>query len=345
MTAIALALKDLARRTTRLDGAWLAIALTAATVLALDATQFARSLRFTGDSLVAIAPFLALAVALAAYARASGADGLIARAFRGRLATMIVVSALFGGLSPFCSCGVIPLIAALLAMGVPLPAVMAFWLSSPLMDPSMFVLTAGTLGFGFAVAKTVAAISIGLAGGFATLAMMNVGAFAEPLRPGVGDGGCGGAKVRHPEPVEWAFWSDIKRRRSFATEASRTVMFLGKWLTLAFLLESLMLAWVPADAIAGLLGPGSLWAIPVAVVVGVPAYLNGYAALPLVAGLLDMGVAPGAGMAFLIAGGVTSIPAAIAVWALVRRPVFLCYIVLSLAGGLASGILYQTVAG
>ncbi|MBI3113732.1 MAG: permease [Rhodospirillales bacterium] len=345
MTAIAPALRDIARRTRRLDRAWLAVALIAVAILALDAAQFARSLRFTGESLVAIAPFLALAVALAVGARASGADGLIARAFQGRLATMIAVAALFGGLSPFCSCGVIPLIAALLAMGVPLPAVMAFWLSSPLMDPSMFVLTVATLGLGFAVAKTVAAIGIGMAGGFATLALMNGGAFADPLRPGVGDGGCGGAKVRRPGPVVWTFWRDAKRRQSFAAEASRTVLFLGKWLTLAFVLESLMLAWVPADAIAGVVGPDSLWAIPIAVVVGVPAYLNGYAALPLVAGLLDMGVAPGAGMAFLIAGGVTSIPAAVAVWALVRRPVFLWYIVLSMAGGLAAGILYQAFAG
>jgi len=345
MTAIALTLKTIALHTRRLDRAWLAMVLIAAAVLALDAAQFTRSLRFTGGSLIAIAPYLALAIGLAAYARASGADGLIARAFDGRLTTMIVVAALFGGLSPFCSCGVIPLIAALLAMGVPLPAVMAFWLSSPLMDPSMFVLTAGTLGLGFAVAKTIAAVGIGLAGGYATLALMNAGAFAEPLRPGVGDGGCAGALMRRQRPVVWRFWRDSARWQAFSTEASRTVLFLGKWLTLAFLLESLMLAWVPADAIARVLGPDSLAAIPIAVVVGVPAYLNGYAALPLVAGLLDMGVAPGAGMAFLIAGGVTSIPAAIAVWALVRRQVFLWYVALSLTGGLAAGILYQTLAG
>jgi len=345
MTTIVLTLKELAHRTGRFDHAWLAVALIAAAVLVVDAVQFARSLRFTGTSLVAIAPYLALAVALAAYARASGADGLIARAFQGRLSTMIVVAALFGALSPFCSCGVIPLIAALLAMGVPLPAVMAFWLSSPLMDPSMFALTAGTLGLGFAVAKTVAAVGIGLSGGFATVALMNRGAFTEPLRPEVGDGGCAGAAVRRQKPVVWKFWGDPPRRQSFATEASRSLLFLGKWLTLAFLLESLMLAWVPADSIARVLGPDSLWAIPIAVVVGVPAYLNGYAALPLVAGFLDLGVAPGAGMAFLIAGGVTSIPAAIAVWALVRRQVFLWYIALSLAGGLAAGILYQTLAG
>jgi len=46
-------------------------------------------------------------------------------------------------------------------------------------------------------------------------------------------------------------------------------------------------------------------------------------------------------MAFLVAGGVTSIPAAIAVFALVKKPVFALYIAFALTGSLASGLLYQ----
>jgi uncharacterized membrane protein YraQ (UPF0718 family) len=75
--------------------------------------------------------------------------------------------------------------------------------------------------------------------------------------------------------------------------------------------------------------------------IGVPAYLNGYAALPLVGGLIGQGMAPGAGLAFLVAGGVTSLPAAIAVWALVKPRVFALYIALSLTGAFAVGLLFQ----
>ena len=78
-----------------------------------------------------------------------------------------------------------------------------------------------------------------------------------------------------------------------------------------------------------------------AVLVGVPAYLNGYAALPLAAGLIDLGMAPGAALGFLVAGGVTSIPAAMAVFALVRWPVFLWYIVLALVGSAIAAYAYQ----
>jgi uncharacterized membrane protein YraQ (UPF0718 family) len=80
-------------------------------------------------------------------------------------------------------------------------------------------------------------------------------------------------------------------------------------------------------------------------VVGVPAYLNGYAAIPTVSALIDLGMAPGAGLAFMVAGGVTSIPAAMAVFALVRRAVFTWYIALGLAGSLAVGFAYQALAG
>jgi len=74
------------------------------------------------------------------------------------------------------------------------------------------------------------------------------------------------------------------------------------------------------------------------------ATVNGTAALPLVRELIGQGMAPGAGMAFLIAGGVTSIPAAIAVHAVARRPVFIAYLGFALLGALLSGLAWQQAA-
>ncbi len=320
---------------------WLASALILAGLAVFDPRQAADSAVFAGSALLSTAPFLVLSIAIAAWAGATGADNLIARAFTGAPLLMIGLGALAGGISPFCSCGVIPLIAALLAMGVPLSAVMAFWLASPIMDPSMFVLTAGVLDLEFAVAKTVAAIGLGVFGGLVVHVLARGGALADPLRDGVGNGGCGGSKMRAPGPVVWRFWEDPERRARFGRTARTTTLFLAKWLTLAFLLESLMLAWIPAETVTAALGGTGLMPILTATLVGVPAYLNGYAALPLVGGLIEQGMAPGAGMAFLVAGGVTSIPAAMAVWALARPQVFAIYIALSLTGAFGTGLLFQ----
>ena len=55
-------------------------------------------------------------------------------------------------------------------------------------------------------------------------------------------------------------------------------------------------------------------ALPLAVIAGVPAYLNGYATIPLVRSLIDLGMPASTGLAFMLAGSVTSIPAAIAIF-------------------------------
>lgn len=320
---------------------WLASLAIIVAMSVIAPVQAQESVRFVVDALLHTAPYLILSIAIAAWAGATGADNLIARAFTGAPLPMIVFAALAGGLSPFCSCGVIPLIAALLTMGVPLSAVMAFWLASPIMDPSMFVLTSGVLGIEFAMAKTLVAISLGIAGGLVVMVLTRGNSLNDPLRDGIGNGGCGGSKVRSQKQVTWAFWHDGERLEKFFSVAWKTTLFLAQWLTLAFLLESLMLAYIPAETVTSLLGGEGLGPIVAATFVGVPAYLNGYAALPLVGGLIEQGMAPGAGMAFLVAGGVTSLPAAIAVWALVRPKVFGLYIAISLTGAFVAGLLYQ----
>lgn len=322
----------------------LAASLAVLSGLALLApSQLPETLSFTLRSLLNILPFLLFSILVAATARATGADSLIARAFQGRTSVMIASAAMLGALSPFCSCGVIPLVAALLAMGVPLSAVMAFWLASPVMDPSMFVLTIGVMGLPFALGKTLAAMGIGLLGGLAVHLLQRSGLFTDPLRAGAGNGGCAGNQVRRQSQVVWKFWPDPERRNRFLGESYRNAAFLGKWLLLAFLLESLMLAYIPADLVVRLVGTDSWLSLASATLIGVPAYLNGYAALPLVGGLVQQGMAPGAAMAFLVAGGITSVPAAIAVFALARLPVFLVYVALALVGSLTAGLLYGLV--
>ena len=92
------------------------------------------------------------------------------------------------------------------------------------------------------------------------------------------------------------------------------------------------------------LGGTGLGPILMGALVGAPAYLNGYAAVPLVDALLSQGMSNGAAMAFVVAGGVSCIPAAIAVWALVKPRVFAAYLGFALIGAILAGIGWQLVA-
>jgi uncharacterized membrane protein YraQ (UPF0718 family) len=321
----------------RIDGALAATAAVLVAVALLAPAQLADTLDFVAGSAMGIAPFLVMSIAAAAWLKAAGADRLIGRAFAANPRKAIVLAALLGALSPFCSCGVIPVIAALLASGVPLAPVMAFWVASPVMAPDMYLITAGALGFEFATAKALAAIGVGLAAGSATHLLRTLPAFADPLRRKACTA-CGNSALAGG-PVAWAFWRQPGGTAGFAREASRNALFLGKWLLLAFVLESLMVAWLPAGLLAGWVGDNPL-AIPVAALIGVPAYLNGYAAVPVVAGLIQGGMAPGAGLAFMVAGAMTSIPAAIAVYTLVKRRVFVWYVLIAVTLSIGSGYSY-----
>jgi uncharacterized membrane protein YraQ (UPF0718 family) len=307
-------------------------------LLWMDHSQAMDSLMFTGQALAGIAPFFLLAILFAAWAKASGADQLIARAFSGNPVTAVLAASLAGALSPFCSCGVVPLIAAMLAAGVPLPPVMAFCMASPVMDPEMFILTAAGIDLGFAVAKTITALGMGLLAGSVVWTMQRLGFLQNPLKQIVSCG-CGTRIFApgHRDAISWRFWQFADARHRFWIQIRDTGLFLGKWMTLAFFIESLMLRYLPAESVRHFVGPDNPMAVPAASLIGIPAYMNGYAAIPMIAGLMNLGMTSGAALAFMTAGAVSSVPAAVAVYALVRKSVFFAYIVLGIAGAVIAG--------
>lgn len=302
-----------------------------------------QALRFAAMNLLALAPAIALGLLVSAAAAASGTAEAVAPLFRGATWRMILCAAAAGAVIPVCGLSVLPLVAALLAAGVPLAPVMAFWLSSPVIDPGIFALTAATLGGGFAVAKLVAAFGIGLLGGGATALLVRRGALSDPLRDtwrqAAGRPVCGG-----PQGLCWRFWRVPARRAAFRRSLVATGRLMLLWLLLALLAEYLLRRFVPTGWIAALGDGGDILSVPLAALAGAPLYLEGHAALPLARGLVEGGLPVGAAMAFLVAGGITSAWAAIPVYGLVRLPVFLLYLALapvgaSLAGWAAGAVL------
>ncbi len=318
-----------------------AVALAAAVIGAPE--LWLEAIVFAAANLAAIAPVIVIGVLLVAAANATGAVNLIAGAFDGRVVKMIALASAIGALTPVCGVSVLPLVAGLLGAGVPLAPIMAFWLSSPITDPGMLAITAATLGIPFAIAKTLAAFAIGLFGGAVTLAIVRSGGLPHPLKlNGIAraSGGC------TPDTgVLWRFWKDAGRRGIFAGSALSTARLVIPWLAAAFVAEYFLKIWLPAEAVANLVGGDRWWAVPLAATVGTPIYLDGYAALPLVRGLIDSGMGQSAALAFLIAGGITSAWAIVPVFALVRLPVVVVYVALAWLGAILAGLAAIAVLG
>ncbi|MDZ7828753.1 MAG: permease [Halofilum sp. (in: g-proteobacteria)] len=233
----------------------------------------------------------------------------------------VVLASVAGTLTPVCGLGVLPLIAALLRRGLPLAPVMAFWVSSPVMGPSMIIVTIGVLGLPFAIAKTLAALGTGLIAGAVTA---SIPALAGP-----------GNRLMRTAPLESAGCESPAS--GFWREVWSSTRLVARWLALALVLEVLIQRHVPQEWIAGLFAEDRWFAVPLAAIVGAPLYLDGFAALPLVRGLLDLGMGFGAALALLVSGAAVSLYAAVAVVSLVRFRIFVLYVGLAMLGACTSG--------
>lgn len=302
---------------------------------------FAEIAAYVFWSMLHVSPIVIPGMALAAWLVASGASDRISVLFEGRAVRAVMVASLFGALLPVCGITVLPLMTGLLAAGVPLAPVMAFWLASPITGPELISVTAATLGWKFALGKTLAALGLGLLGGCVTGVFFRRSWVRSPLRSNrlvnaLTTGCCGG-----DGGFNFRIWNDAARRTRFWLEFRSIARLMVIVLAPAFAAEYLLNAWLKPDALEPFVGSDSALAVPLAVIIGGPAYIDGYAALPLTRSLMDHGLSPGAAMAFLVSGGVVSIWGAMAIFPVLRLKPFLLFLVLALGGSMIAGWVFD----
>ena len=288
--------------------------------------------RNVGWGILKILPVLAIASLLAGALTLGNWSDRALSWLKGGTLRSILIASLIGAVTPVCGLGVLPLIASLLRRGVPLAPIMAFWVSSPVTDPSMMLVTGGIIGPDFAIAKTVAAFSIGLFAGVVTAGLPGFrGSVNELMRTEALEqyGSC--------EADRSHFWPEVMSNTRLAL----------RWLALALVLEVFLQRLVPDEWIMSLFGNETGASVPLAVIVGAPMYLDGYASLPLVRGLLEMGMSFGAALALMVSGAAISLYAAVAVVSVVRARVFALYVILALLGaclvGYAANLIVQAL--
>jgi uncharacterized membrane protein YraQ (UPF0718 family) len=170
---------------------------------------------FILDAFRHIWPYLLITIPLAVVARMSGASKYISKVFRARPLIAIILATVVGAFSPFCSCGVVPVIAALLLGGVPLAPVMSFWIASPSMDPEIFFLSVATIGWELALWRLGGTLVLSLAAGFLTHFIMKQKWIGQEILRNKGTSLTQDLKMRVK-----AGWGNLKKRLNASLPAS-----------------------------------------------------------------------------------------------------------------------------
>lgn len=244
----------------------------------------------------------------------------------------VIGATLLGLVSPLCTFAAIPVAARVLQSGVIAPPVMAFLFASPLMNPALFTYTYGALGSELATARTLTALSIGLVAGFGTQLLQKHGHLAARIlpQPAAYPAVSGGSGVAAPMPG----LGDLVHR------FFKDLAFIAKWFTIGILIASLSAALLSPEFVRAVLGAGSRWSVPAAVVLGVPLYACGGGTIPIVEIMIQMGMTPGAALAFFIAGPATKFHTLGTLGAVFGRRVLLWYLLVMITGALLWGTFY-----
>lgn len=292
-------------------------------------------------------PFLLVSIVAAAGVSTYVGTDRVAALLRRRVALATLGAVALATLTPFCSCGTTALLLGMLATNAPWAPLVAFMVSSPLTSPSELVLSAGLFGWPFALTLFVGTILLGIAAGAIAHAADRWGLLRDQARvrseTGCADGSCPVPTPRRaatgpgtPAVGEVGAGHGL-RLDVFARELRTTGVRLSAFFLAFTAVGYLAIEAVPTDWITTLLGPGSAHALPLAALLGIPAYLSTEGSLPLVAALVDGGMGAGPALAFIVTGAGTSIGAITGLLVIARRRVVVLVVTLLFAGALAIG--------
>lgn len=320
--------------------------------------------RVLGDVLTTfrhVWPFLALSVVAAAAVSVYIGTERATKMLQRRTSFAVIGAVLVATLTPFCSCGTTAVLLGMLATAAPWAPLVAFMVASPLTSPSELIFSAGLFGWSFALIFFVGTIGIGIGSGAIAGILDKMGwlqgqARVQPQEDTCSTGSCA---VSTPVPVGigagsslgpgTASVAEMPRRRQHwkVDEMVQELRTVGRKLLLFFLgftfVGYLAIEAIPTAWLTDYLGDGSIFAVPLAAILGIPAYINTEASLPLVATMMDGGMGPGPAMAFLVTGAGTSIGAISGLFVIARKRVVGLVVALLFAGALAMGWIAQFV--
>lgn len=208
-----------------------------------------------------------------------------------------VLAALLGIVTPFCSCSAVPLFIGFIEGGVPLGVTFSFLVASPMINEVALIMLWGLFGWKIAVIYIVSGLIIAIISGIVIgkLKVENlVEEFVYQKKASATDDG---VKPSWKERFKYAldYTADILKNVWLYVVIG---VGIGAWIH----------GYVPTDLLAKYAGPDKWYAVPLAVLVGIPLYSNAAGVIPLVSVLTEKGVAMGTALAFMMAVTALSFP-------------------------------------
>jgi uncharacterized membrane protein YraQ (UPF0718 family) len=226
-----------------------------------------------------------------------------------------ISAALLGIVTPFCSCSAVPLFIGFIEAGVPLGVTISFLISSPMVNEVAVVLLFGLFGWKITAIYVSTGLLVSIFGGF-VLGKFKLEKWVEEY-----------VYKLHIEQGHEIIKQTFRERLQYA-KGNTTDILKRVWLfiIIAIGIGGFIHGYVPQDFLVKYAGPRNPFAVPVAVLLGVPLYSNAAGMIPIVYALMEKGLSMGTVLAFMMAVTALSFPEMIILRKVLKVPLLAVFV-------------------
>ena len=238
-----------------------------------------------------------------------------------------------GVVTPFCSCSAVPLFIGFVETGVPLGVTFTFLIAAPMINEVALVLLFGMFGWKIAVLYVVTGLFIAILAGW-VIGRLKLERYIE----------------------DWVF--DIKmvddavlpqhlilvdRIQYGLTAVHEIVGKVWPYVLAGIAVGAAIHGYVPEGWMVSFMGKDVWWAVPAAVLLGVPMYSNAAGIIPIMQALMEKGAALGTTLAFMMAVIGLSLPETIILRKVLKWQLIAVFIGTVAVGIIIIGYLFNAV--
>lgn len=245
--------------------------------------------------------------------------------------TALIISALLGTITPFCSCSSIPLFIGFVSAGLPLGIVFAFLISSPLVDLGSIVLLSSMFGFNVTFIYVLLGLILAVAGG-ALIDKLKMDKYI--------------AEFIAKNPYLDNSIADLTKKERALFAKTQVIQIAKKVYIYIFIgvgIGAVIHNYIPENYISMVLGNNNLFAVPLAVLLGAPMYADIFGVIPIAESLYLKGAGLGTVMSFMMAVTALSLPSIIMLKQVVKGRLLITFIAVVITGIIISGYLFNYI--
>ncbi len=216
-----------------------------------------------------------------------------------------LLGAFFGAITPFCSCSSIPVFLGFTSAAIPLGVTMSFLITSPIINEVAVLLLLSLVGWKLTLLYVTIGFVVGITGGI-FLDLIGAERWLQPFAAKAYEEAkdtASSSEKTGPKKLTW------EERREFAKNETKEIFqVVWKWIFIGIGLGAALHGFVPDGWIESNLNGASWWAVPSAVLLGIPLYSNATAVIPIMESLITKGLPIGTTLAFCMSTVAASFP-------------------------------------